>query len=252
MNWMKYSLICLIILGLSVGMGYADLVGLWLFDEGSGTVATDSSGNGYDGEIKGAQWGTGKFGGGLVFDGDDMVIVADDDGLDLASFTLAASIKVDGQSGKWQIIASKENRNPTQRNYGMFCNINTGVIHYSFTTSSGWKSFDATTVVTDNKWHYVAATYEQPNFKMYLDGEVDAEVTPDTIPDNTDNVLFIGGCDIGDYWMTGIIDEVILFDNALSPDDIEALASKGAKSVVTAIQPAGKLSVTWGQIKSEQ
>jgi len=233
-------------------MGYADLVGLWLFDEGSGTVATDSSGNGYDGEIKGAQWGTGKFGGGLVFDGDDMVIVADDDGLDLASFTLAASIKVDGQSGKWQIIASKENRNPTQRNYGMFCNINTGVIHYSFTTSSGWKSFDATTVVTDNKWHYVAATYEQPNFKMYLDGEVDAEVTPDTIPDNTDNVLFIGGCDIGDYWMTGIIDEVILFDNALSPDDIEALASKGAKSVVTAIQPAGKLSVTWGQIKSEQ
>ena len=252
MNLMKYFLICFIILGLSVGTASAGLVGLWLFDEGSGTVAKDSSGNGHDGEIKGAQWGTGKFDGGLVFDGDDMVIVPDNDGLDLTSFTLAASIKVDGQSGKWQIIASKENRNPTQRNYGMFCNINTGVIHYSFTTSSGWKSFDAKTVVTDNQWHYVAATYEKPNFRMYLDGEVDAEVAPDTAPDNTDNVLFIGGCDIGDYWMTGIIDEVVLFNDALSQDEIRKFASNGAKSVLTAVQPAGKLSVIWGKIKSNR
>jgi len=250
MNWMKCSLVCLIILGLSISTGYADLVGLWLFDEGSGNVAKDSSGNGHDGEIQGAQWGTGKFGGGLVFDGDDMVVVADDDGLDLTSFTLAASIKVDGQSGKWQIVASKENRNPTQRNYGMFCNINTGVIHYSFTTSSGWKSFDAQTVVTDNQWHYIAATYEQPNFRMYLDGEVDAEVEPDTVPDATDNVLFIGGCDIGDYWMTGIIDEVVLFDNALSQAELKALRSDGGQSLVTAVQPSGKISMTWGQIKS--
>ena len=250
MNCMKYSLVCLIILGLSISIGYADLVGLWLFDEGSGTVAKDSSGNGHDGEIKGAQWGKGQFGGGLVFDGDDMVVIADDDALDLTSFTLAASIKVDGQSGKWQIVASKENRDPTQRNYGMFCNINTGVIHYSFTTSSDWESYDAQTVVTDNQWHYIAATYEQPNFRMYLDGEVDAEVEPDTVPDATDNVLFIGGCDIGDYWMTGIIDEVILFDNALSQAEIRTLTSNGGQSLVTAVQASGKISMTWGQIKS--
>jgi hypothetical protein len=248
MNLVKYSLICLILLGISVSISYADVVGAWLFNDGSGTVAKDSSGNGNDGEIQGATWRTGKFGGALEFDGDDMVIVPDDDSLDLESFTLAALIKVDGQSGKWQVVASKENRDPTQRNYGMFCNINSGVIHYSFTTESSWNSFDAQTVVTDNEWHYVAATYQRPDFKMYLDGEVDAETAPDTVPDATENVLYIGGCDIGDYWMTGMIDEVILFDNALSQDEIRSLSSDGAG--FTPVQPAGKLSETWGQIKT--
>ena len=53
MNWMKYALVCLIILGLSISTGYAGLVGLWLFDEGSGTVAKDSSGNGHHGTLGG-------------------------------------------------------------------------------------------------------------------------------------------------------------------------------------------------------
>jgi hypothetical protein len=248
MTLKKCFLVCFIILGVSVGTSYAGVIGAWLFNEGSGTVAKDSSGTGNDGDIQGAQWDAGA----LVFDGDDMVTVPDDDTLDLESFTLAARIKVDGQSGKWQIIASKENRDPTQRNYGMFCNINTGVIHYSFTTDAAWQSFDAQTVVTDNQWHVVAATYENPNFKMYLDGVVDAEVEPGTVPDATDNVLYIGGCDIGDYWMTGMIDEVILLDEALSDAEIADLVANGAESLVTAIQPGGKLSMTWGQIKTNR
>ena len=32
------------------------IVGLWLFDEGSGSTTADSSGNGHDGEINGAVW----------------------------------------------------------------------------------------------------------------------------------------------------------------------------------------------------
>ena len=53
------------------------LVGWWKFDEGSGTVAYDSSGNGNDCNLSGGPiWTAGKIGGALTFDGqDDYVLV---------------------------------------------------------------------------------------------------------------------------------------------------------------------------------
>lgn len=230
----------------SFALDKKSLVGAWLFDEKSDKEIKDSSGNNLHAEIvEGTKRVDGKFGGAIEFGGSDMAQVPDDPKLDLESFTIAAWIKVKGQSGKWQIIASKENRGPTARNYGIFCNINTGVIHYSFTTSNGWKSYDAKTVVTDGSWHHVAATYENPNFKMYLDGTVNDEVAPSTKPDTHDNVLFIGGCDIGDYWMTGIIDEIVLFNKALSEKEIGELQ----KGLNLSVQPEQKLTTTWGRLK---
>ena len=47
-------------------------VGMWLFDEGSGNTAKDSSDNGNDGELmNGPQWVQGSFGKALEFDGKD-------------------------------------------------------------------------------------------------------------------------------------------------------------------------------------
>src|SRR5210317_31999 len=46
------------------------LFGWWRFEEGSGTTAYDSSGNGLDGElIGGVTWTQGRFGGGIELDG---------------------------------------------------------------------------------------------------------------------------------------------------------------------------------------
>ena len=62
-----------LVLSLAVS-AQADLVGYWNFDEGSGTVALDSSGNGLDGTLNGdPQWVVGQVGGALEFDGDDSV-----------------------------------------------------------------------------------------------------------------------------------------------------------------------------------
>jgi hypothetical protein len=226
------------------------LVGAWLFDGNKDTI-TDSSGNGLDGEVmqgEPKQVG-GKYGSAMEFGGADMITVSYDQAFDITEFTLAAWINVDGQSGKWQIIASKENRNPTGRNYGLFCNINTGVIHYSFTNNAAWQSFDAKTVVTDGTWHHVAATYDGSDFKLYLDGVVDAQTSPGVEPDTSENVFYIGGCDIGDYWMTGIIDELALFSEALSEGDVNSLMN-GLDKVVIAVDPVEKLTVTWGNAKS--
>lgn len=228
------------------------LVGAWLFDEGKGEAVADSSDNGLDGKIASGKpkWVNGKFGGAMEFGGSDMVTVDDDAALDLEDFTLAAWVNTPKISGAWQIIASKENRNPTGRNYGLFGNINSGVVHYSFTTNAGWKSFDAKTAVTDGNWHHVAGTYDGSDFKLYLDGAVDAQTTPGTKPDNHDNFLFIGGCDIGNYWMTGTIDEVVIYNRALSEQEINELMEDGA-TVMLDVQPSGKLATTWSQIKTQ-
>jgi hypothetical protein len=73
---------------LSAGIGVAsatDLVGSWHLDEGSGTIAYDSSGNGNDGAIYGATWTTGKNGSALEFDGvDDYVNCGNDPSLNIA------------------------------------------------------------------------------------------------------------------------------------------------------------------------
>jgi len=48
----------------------ADLFAWWKFDDGTGTLAVDSSGNGHDGEfVQDPEWVAGKFGSGLYFDG---------------------------------------------------------------------------------------------------------------------------------------------------------------------------------------
>ena len=236
----------------ALGLGTDGLVGAWLMDDGKGDSVMDSSGNGLDGKITqgGPEWVDGKFEGAMEFGGADMVTVEDDKALDLAEFTIAAWVNIPKISGAWQIIASKENRNPTGRNYGLFGNINSGVIHYSFTTNAGWKSFDAKTAVTDGEWHHVAGTYDGSDFKLYLDGGVDAQVSPGTDPDTHDNFLFIGGCDIGGYWMTGAIDEVVLYNRALSEQEINELMEDGM-SVTLDVQPGGKLVTTWSHIKGQ-
>ena len=71
----KLSKLAALVLVLSLAVStQADLVGYWSFDEGVGSVAHDSSGNGLDGTLNGdPQWVEGQLGGALEFDGDDFV-----------------------------------------------------------------------------------------------------------------------------------------------------------------------------------
>ena len=78
-----------------MGVGVADddgLVAEWHFDEGSGSVLVDSSGNGNDGVINGATWVGGVSGSALSFDGvDDYVEVPHDSSLDFGYGDLSIS-----------------------------------------------------------------------------------------------------------------------------------------------------------------
>lgn len=61
--------------GKVLGASTNGLVGYWNFDEGSGIIAHDISGNGNNGTITGAAWTVGKVGSGaLQFDGNNNVV----------------------------------------------------------------------------------------------------------------------------------------------------------------------------------
>jgi hypothetical protein len=70
----------------------------------------------------------------------------------------------------------------------------------------------------------------------------------------------IGGCGIFDNedavvddGFGGLIDEVAIFNVALSLDDIKTLMAEGLESIGLlgqAVEPAGKLAVTWGELKN--
>jgi hypothetical protein len=86
-------------------------VAAWSFDEGTGSVANDATGNGHEGAVNGAQWTTqGYFGGALSFsDPGDSVIVPDADGLDLTgSLTISAWVHSDQIMHDWSSILQKE------------------------------------------------------------------------------------------------------------------------------------------------
>ena len=73
-NLMIIGIVVLFVVGVLTIPGYAKLdpknaVGIWLFDEGNGDTAKDSSGNGNDGTLEGPKWVDGKFGKALEFNG---------------------------------------------------------------------------------------------------------------------------------------------------------------------------------------
>jgi hypothetical protein len=225
----------------------ADLVGLWTFDEGSGTTATDKSGNGYNGKVNKATWVAGKYGGAVGLNGTDAnVEVAHGAKLSVEKFSVMAWINVPAKTGNWQTIVTQNTDGPT-RNYGIFINNAAGQIHYSFTSGKAWQSFDAKSGVIDGKWHHIAATYDGANFRCYVDGKLDAETPNNKKPDTATTVITIGSW-VGGGFLKGSIDEVALYNHALTADDL----SKVMTGLSTPVEPQGKAAMAWAALKTSR
>ncbi len=87
-----------------------DLAAYWKFDDGSGTTAFDSSGNGNDGVFVGdPKWVTGKLGGALEFDGDDYLNCGNGTSLQIRdAITIAFWFKVEAFQNTWEAFMAKQ------------------------------------------------------------------------------------------------------------------------------------------------
>lgn len=242
---------------LCIGQSHAkidakSIVGTWLFDDGNGKTAKDSSGNKNDGEIKGdLKWVDGKFGKALEFPGADenFVEVPYNDSLTLTTFSFTLWVKLQS-TGNYQSVLIKTADGQVE-NYSGYIFAGTNVFWTRFTSGGAGKwAFQkwGATVAADDKWHHLAGTYDMKSVTSYIDGKVEAAADTNGKPDASPGPLNIGDCPGFPYFAKGIIDDVGLFNVGLTADDIKTVMDKGL-AIFLAVSPSGKLATTWGEIK---
>jgi len=204
------------------------LAGYWEFDEGTGSIAADSSGNKNDGTlINGPTWTTGKIGNALSFDGvDDYVEVPRS-----SSLKIGEQITLEAWFYPFDIRTSKiitHARNielgvTTYRNYGEFEVQFTDGTSYTLQASSPFAN-------EANKWYHLAGTYDGTWIRLYGNGKLLAETNAyagKTLM-QPDYSLTIGyNKQEGAYWFRGIIDDAAIFNRALSAEEIQQHYTSG-------------------------
>jgi len=227
------------------------IVGLWLLDEGTGKTVKDFSGNGHDGDIVGAvNWTKeSKFGNALEFPGNasSYVTIPHDDSLNLVTMTLTAWIKIGELPDS---IAPIYKVTPGDvRNYCHRVWAGGDFLHsfaLEFTVGAGkYHAASSKTNVVDGKWHHVVGTYDKEAIRVYVDGILDGEVSFSGTPDTTPGPILLGARST-----KGILDEVGIFNEALSGADIKHIMNSGLKNAAAAVSPDKKLSTVWGKLKA--
>lgn len=258
---LRYLFIILSVFVTLAGSSYGKIdpqsvVGIWLFDEGSGDIAQDSSGNGHDGQINGdLEWvAEGKFGKALAFPGVDnsCVEVPHDDSLDLTTFSFTLWAKI-VDTGGYQAVFIKTADGMVE-NYSGYIYDTRKVFWCRFTSGGsaqwGFQQF-GTTIVTDDEWHHLAGTYDMKSVKSYIDGVAEADAPFSNEPDSSPGPLSIGDCPGYPYPVNGLMDDVGLFNVALTEDEIQSIMNNGLRMTATAVSVSGKLATAWGSVKGE-
>jgi hypothetical protein len=230
-----YSVSFILVLGL-VGASIAqevdpNLVGWWKLDEGSGTIAYDSSSYFNDGTLRnGPQWVAGRIGGALDLDGtNDYVDCGNSEVFDITEqITLSVWVKPEaaGNNAHQHYLGKGNNAYCIKHNSWN----NLEVVIYI----GGWKV--ATLSMDDSYngiWHHFAGTYDGSQIKLYIDGVLQA-TTDQTgaINTNTNNVQ-IGTRDGGQWFYNGVIDDVRLYSRALSETEIKKLGNPAQASNIS-------------------
>ncbi len=199
----------------------ASLVAAYSFNEGSGTTVTDASGHNNTGTISGATWTTaGKFGGALVFNGTSAwVTIPDAPALRLTTdMTLEAWVKPSTVTEAWRDVIYKGNDNylleGTTPNGG-------GVPAGGGTFEANFVATYGTAPLAVNTWTHLALTYDGATLRLYVNGvQVASQAQTGNLVTSA-NPLQIGGDSIFGQYFQGTIDEVRIYNQALSPSEIQ-------------------------------
>jgi hypothetical protein len=212
-------------------------------DELVGGTAVDISGNEYDGRLVGDpvwQPSGGVLGGAIEFDGiGDYVEIADFQGIaDARARTVGAWIKTN-DPGLGDIISWGSDA--LGRKWSLRTEQSTGAfgVHVS-----GGSVFGETNVA-DGAWHHVAAVLDEgrtsvSEVRLYVDGiaETAGSATAQQIATAQSGNVIIGTCDaIRRLYFKGLVDEVVVFDVALTDEQIVRLSRFGGQSFLV---PCGR------------
>jgi|Napbiome12C3dose_1001474.scaffolds.fasta_scaffold00057_2 hypothetical protein len=224
-------------------------VGYWKFDEGQGTVANNSSSQGstLNGTLTSmaspatstSGWTqSGKFGKALVFDGTNDYISITDPGASSAldmngQITISTWIKTSGANNYAGII-HKSNNSSTGYQLGMSTSSDIRADLFKGTTYDNVSTSGLN--VEDNLWHSIIATYDGSTAIIYVDGVKKASKAMSgylQTNSNDNSALLIGNDDgAASRYFNGSIDEVKVYNYALTADEVKQDYNKGASLVL--------------------
>jgi chitodextrinase len=198
------------------------------FDEGSGSLATDSSGTGNTGSLLGGTtWTAGQLSQALSFDGvSGNVTAATTTGLNLSTtLTIAAWINPSDVSAPYRTLVAKGTFSP--RGYGV--NLLNG--HLNF-IKVGLADVTSSVLLAPGTWQHVAITWNAATseVKFYLNGALAQTILNSVVPPaplDTDKLL-VGLWLNGGSYFAGAMDELRIYNRVLSATDIVALSTIAA------------------------
>jgi glucose/arabinose dehydrogenase len=200
------------------------LVAAYGFNEGSGATTADASGNSHTGTISGAAWSTqGRFGNALSFDGvNDWVTAADSPLLDLTTgMTLEAWVFPTAHgNGTWRNVIMKER--PGGEAYNLYSNVDLNVPQVWIDPNANtWLDARGTSQLPLNAWTHLAATFNGSTLILYVNGvQVGSRAVSGAILTST-GALRIGGNSVWGEFFQGRIDEIRVYNRALTPSEIQ-------------------------------
>ncbi|MCK4811006.1 MAG: DUF11 domain-containing protein [Methanosarcinales archaeon] len=224
------------------------LVAEWHFDEGSGSVLVDSSGNGNDGVIHGATWVEGKYGKALSFDGrDDYVEIPDDKSLKFGTgdFSYSLWFKANSISSGHsnQLLCKRDNGG----NYEVQIDSNRKVRTYSAGI------LDSTTIINHGTYYFVSIVRSNEKLYLYINGMMESStIIPQSANVNSNAPLCIGrdlhriNKGAPEEYFMGIIDEVRIYNCALSAEEIKTHYERGT-TALSLTKSAAPHSIKQGQ-----
>ena len=253
------SLLVATMLGLLVLCGSAwavepNLVSHWKFDEGSGTIAYDSAGSN-DGTIYGAQWTTGKIDGALSFDGnEDYVEVPSSVSFDSTTATWSLWVKPTGDPGgsgssprgagcimirgdSWGTWNGVHISLMPHATYGTItiqakANANPSVLVEDTVFSSP--------DITYNDWSHIAFVFDSGNYaELYVNGALTVNYTLGNFVFNNQVLRIATSTDPYLYDFNGEVDEVRIYNRALSAEEIRQVYREGFSGSELAITDIG-------------
>jgi large repetitive protein len=210
----------------TIGVGATGLVGHWAMEEGSGTTLFDAAPPANNATTTGSPaWAAGTYGQALLLNGTSQYAsVPDSADLDITgAITMAAWIKP-GKADTQDLIAKEINGVADGYQLSLAAPSSTGKVFVRFNNDPNNRVDSLTSYPTNGAWVHVAATYDGSTVRMYYNGVLEASrawtglIAPNSTP------LGIGAQSNNARWFQGGIDDVRLYDRALTAGEIAALA----------------------------
>ncbi len=214
-NKLTYLLI-LLVLSLAASTS-ADLVAHWQFDESSGSIAYDTSGNSNNGTLKGdPQWVPGRIGGAIQLDGiDDYVDIGSVGISGIDQRTIAGWVKAD--TTDIPAGTSVFGFVPDGDTDGTYYDIEVDDAGNYVIFVGGWEGIF---MPVDTQWHHFAVTYTGEGGSWFLDGQLidssEGEV-------GTIDYVRIGARTSNSNYFPGLIDDVRIYNTVLTLTEIKKL-----------------------------